>query len=73
MMTGTNTLLRIDDKRVEHLVSIARNPGGGGHGAPVAELAKYNFKLMVYFIKQVDKTGRPIEMNEIHPIHLSEV
>ena len=40
---------------------------------PVAKIAEWNFKLLMYFIKQADKTGHPIEMNRIHAIHLSEV
>ena len=40
---------------------------------PVFKLAERNSKLLVYFIKQSDKTSCPIEMKRIHPIHLSEV
>ena len=39
----------------------------------VYEIAEWNFKLLVYFIKKVDKTILPIGMNSIHTIRLNEV
>ena len=50
MMTGPDTLRRFDDMQVEHFVSIASKPGGGRRGVPVAKLAEWNFKLIMYFI-----------------------
>ena len=39
----------------------------------VAEIAEWNFNLVVYFTKKADKASRHIEMNSIHPINLSEI
>ena len=60
MITGPNILCRLDERRVEHIVSVACKPGGGGRGVSVAELSECNFKLLVYFIKKLHKTSRPI-------------
>ena len=40
---------------------------------PVVELSEWNFNLLVYFIKQADKTRHPIEVNGIRPTHLSKI
>ena len=51
IMTGPDTIRRLDERIVEHLVSVAFKPGGGGHGVPVSDLFECNFKLIVYLIK----------------------
>ena len=54
-------------------MNIAHKPGGGLRGVPVAKLSEWNFKLIVHFINQADKTSRTIEMNVIRHIRLSEI
>lgn len=72
-MTVPNTLCRLDDKIFDHLVSVACNPGGGGHIVPVTKLDEWYFNLLVYIIKNMDNTSHPIEMNGINRILLFDV
>ena len=51
IMSGTKNLLRLYNKRVEKIVTVARKTGGGVSSVPVAELAECNFKLLVYYFK----------------------
>ena len=51
MISGPNNILQLYDKRVEKLVNVTRNPGGGVDDAPVDKLAEWNFKLLVYYDK----------------------
>ena len=73
MMTGTDTICHIYDNIVEHLVNVYRKPGGGGCGMPVSKISEWNFKLLVYLIKQEDKIFRTLDMNGIHPTHISDI
>ena len=60
MMSGTNNLLWLDNKIVEKLVTVARTPVRGVAGVLVKELAKWNFRLLVYYAKLCDLRIRPV-------------
>ena len=65
IMSGTKNLPRLDDKRVGQLVNVDHKPGGGVVGVPVAELAKWNFKLIFYYVKIRELRIRPMVLAEI--------
>ena len=60
MVSTPNKLLRLDDKYVEQLMTIARRPGGGVAGVPVDELDKWNFNFLVYYVKPCDLSIRRV-------------
>ena len=60
MMYGTKNLLRLDDKHVKQLTTVAHKPDRGVAKIPVANLAEWNFKLIVYYVKLCELRIRPV-------------
>ena len=60
MMSRPNNILRLDDKRVDQIVTVACKTGWGVDGVDVAELAELNLKLLVYYVKLCDLRSKPV-------------
>ena len=72
-MSRPNNVLRLYDKRVEQLVTVARKPGGGVASVPVAELSKWNFKLLVQYVKICELRSRPVVLADINDNSLRSI
>ena len=60
IVSGPKNILRIDNKRDEKLMTFYRKPDRGVNGITVAELPKWNFKLLVYYVKLCELSSRPV-------------
>ena len=65
MMSKPKNLLGLYNKRVKKLVTVDCKPGGGLAVVPVAELAEWNFKLVVYYVKLCELRSRPVVLADI--------
>ena len=66
MMSGTKNILRLDDKHVEQIVTVACKSGGGVASVPVTKLDEWNFKLLVYYVKLCEPRIRPVVLADIN-------
>ena len=64
-MSKPKNLLGLYNKRVKKLVTVDCKSGEGLAVVPVAKLAEWNFKLVVYYVKLCELRSRPVVLSEI--------
>ena len=50
-INDADALSRLTDKKLAHLIAVARKPGGRVTGVAVTALAEWNFKLLLWLVK----------------------
>ena len=64
--------MRLTKDRVERLCSVVRKPGDGT-GIAISEVAEYNLKLLVHYMKVLDMTSRMIVADRIQTPDLQTI
>ena len=67
LINDADAFYRLTDKKLTHLIAVARKPGGRVTGVAVAALAEWNFKLLVWLVKLQTMCSCPVDLGAIIP------